>query len=269
MKKHIYTFGAFTLALLIGGLPALALAESNQGDGGEGAQAQVAQESTREGQKQGAEVAREQQKQDAEVAREQAKQDLEASSSPSIKGGDREEQEIDLELEEDQDQAMSNDDLNQKIEVRKRELEQEVASTSPDHRDIVENANPVRLAVHALLASKDLVGGIGQQVSEIAKEVNNSVATTTNAEAKIQARGFLTRFLFGGDSTSAEVLAQEAAQNQARIDSLTALLAQANVSADVQATLQAQITALKAAQARLADLAQREKSAWGLFSWRF
>jgi len=233
----------------------------------------VAAEQAREGQKQAAEVSREAQKQAAEVSREQQKQQLEASSSdqgrPSIQGGNLEEQGIDLELENDQEQATSNDDLNQKIEVRRHQLEQEVASSSPDHQKIVENANEVRLAVHSLLASKDLIGGIGGQVSDIAKEVNNSVASTTNAEAKIQSRGFLTRLLFGGDSTSAEVIAQEAAQNQARIDKLMALLGQANVPADVQATLTAQITALKDAQARLQDLAQREQKAWGLFSWRF
>ena len=276
MKNSLYTFGAFALALAMSGLPAVALAE-NGGDGqGDGAQVQVtgvAAEQAREGQKQAAEVSREAQKQAAEVSREQQKQQLEASSSdqgrPSIQGGNLEEQGIDLELENDQEQATSNDDLNQKIEVRRHQLEQEVASSSPDHQKIVENANEVRLAVHSLLASKDLIGGIGGQVSDIAKEVNNSVASTTNAEAKIQSRGFLTRLLFGGDSTSAEVIAQEAAQNQARIDKLMALLGQANVPADVQATLTAQITALKDAQARLQDLAQREQKAWGLFSWRF
>ena len=272
MKKNIYTVGTVALALVMSGLPALALAESNggegQGDGVAAVQTQRVQESTRE-----------QQKQNTEIAREEQKQQLEASSSvgqanstrQSIKGGDEEQEgtAIALELEDDSVTATSNDDLNQKIEKRKQQLEQEVASSSPEHQTIVANANEVRLAVHALLASKDLIGGIGQQVSEIAKEVDHSVASTTNAEAKIQSRGFLMRLLFGGDTTSAEVIAQEAAQNQARIDSLTALLGQTNISADVQATLRTQITALKDAQTRLQDLAQKEKSAWGLFSWRF
>ncbi|MFA6503319.1 MAG: hypothetical protein WCT45_03680 [Candidatus Paceibacterota bacterium] len=260
MNKQVYAVGTFALALALSGLPAAALAESGDGDS---AQTQAVQESVREGQKQ-----------DAEVSREQQKQQLEGSSTqgrPSIKGGDRDE-DMDLTENEDEDQASSLEDLKQKIEVRKHELEQEVASSTPNRRDIVENANPVRLAVHTLLASRDLLdtkGGIGQQVSEIAKQVNDSVATTTSAETKIQARGFLTRLLFGGDRTSAEVIAQEAAQNQERIDSLTALLAQAGVTADMQATLDAQIAALKEAQVRLKALADREQSAWGLFSWRF
>ncbi|MBU6388599.1 hypothetical protein KGQ72_01855 [Patescibacteria group bacterium] len=272
MNKYIYTIGASVLALAMSGLPAIALAE----DGGGDATAQVGVQAgvtARVGE--GESSPGEQQKQDAEALREQQKQQLEASSSDNqngdqnVQSGDQGKQEIDLELEDDSNPATSFEDLQQKIEVRKHQLEQEVASTTEADKNIVENANQVRLAVHALLASKELIGGIGSQVSEIAKQMNDSVATTTNAEAKIQSRGFLTRFFFGGDSTSADIIAQEAAQNQQRIDDLTKLLAQANVPADVQATLNAQITALKDAQMRLQTLAESEQKAWGLFSWRF
>jgi|CXWL01.1.fsa_nt_gi hypothetical protein len=267
MKIYIYIVGVFVFTLAGSGLSAPTLAKAAITKQGE---------EVREGKKQDAEFIREQQKQSTEIAREQQKRQFENASSstqasstrPSIKGGD-DEDEFDLELEEEDTLAFSNDDLTQKIEMRKRKLEQEVASSSPERQVLVKNANEVRLAVHALLASKDLVGGIGQQVSEIAKEMNNSVASTTNAEAKIQTRGFLIRLLFGGDSTSAEIIAQQAAQNQTRIDSLTALLNQTNISTDVQATLKVQIAVLQDAQVRLQNLAQKEKGAWGLFSWRF
>ena len=159
--------------------------------------------------------------------------------------------------------------MKQSIEVRNQELEQELASSTGANKALIANANPVRLAVHALLASKDLVGGIGAQVSAIAQQVNDSVASTTSAEAQIQSRGFFTKLLFGGDTAAAQVITQQTAQNQQRITDLTKLLGQANISADVQATLQAQITALQAAQTRLQALAQQEQSTWGLFSWRF
>lgn len=177
--------------------------------------------------------------------------------------------EIDFELEDDESPAFSFDDLKQKIEKRKHELEKEVASSSPKHKEIIENANEVRLAVHSLLASKELLGGIGSQVSEIAKKMNDSVATTTNAEAKIQSRGFFVRLFLGGDKTSAEVIVQEASQNQKRIANLTELFGKVNVPTDVQAILKEQITALETVQTHLQDLAQKEKSAWGIFSWRF
>jgi len=274
MNKNIHKVGAFVLALAMSGAPAVALAENGGSENSVvtqvGVQAQVtagvrpsvngaeetdesdnAVASSTKIDERVSEQAREQAKQLAEQVREMTKDRLE------------------LELEDDQDRASSIEDLKQKIEIRKQELDDEEASTTPEFRGAMKNANEVRLAVHALLASKDLIGGIGQQVSEIAKEVDHSVASTTNAEAKIQSRGFLFRLFFGGDSTSAEVIAQEASQNQARIDTLTALLGQVNISAEVQATLTAQITALKDAQTRLQALAEKEQKAWGLFSWRF
>ncbi|MFI5260392.1 MAG: hypothetical protein ACHQU0_01180 [Candidatus Paceibacteria bacterium] len=283
MKKYISGFGTVALALLMGGLPAAAFAETNGEDGlGVQVQAQAvgieASTSVTEHASGENEAAREQQKQQQEVSREQQKNQLEASSTdeqhqqasstrPSIKGG--EDGELGLELEDGGIPAHSFGDLKQNIELRKQQLEQEAASTSPDFQTIVTNANPVRLAVHSFLASKDLLGGIGQQVSEIAKNMNDSVATTTNAEVQIQSRGFLTRLLFGGDTAAADVIKNEVAQNQQHIDELTKLLGGTNVSADIKATLTAQITALQGAQTRLQDLAQKEQSTWGLFSWRF
>ena len=286
MNKHIYTAGISVLALAMAAMPALALAENGgdgQGDGSVQVSATAQGTTVSAGVTATGEAAREQQKQNTEMSREQQKQQLEqekaqleASSTDeqggneNVRGEDQAEQEgIHIDMEDDSSPATSLEDLKQKIEVRKHQLEQEVASTTVADQNIVENANPVRLAVHTLLASKELIGGIGPQVSEIAKQVNDSVATTTNAEAKIQSRGFLTRLLFGGDSAAADVIAQQVAQNQQRIDSLNALLGQANVSADIQVVLKAQIAALQDAQTRLQDLAQSEQKAWGLFSWRF
>jgi hypothetical protein len=222
------------------------------------AQGSEENEFVREQRNQNAENLREQTKQQRETLREQQKQQLEASSSnrideeENLNEDQNEQDEIDLDLEDDEDRAFSLSDLKQRIENRKHELEDEEASTTLKFRGAMKNANEVRLAVHALLASRDLLGGggIGQQVSEIAKHMNDSVASTTNAEAKIQSRGFFKKFLFGGDSTSAEVIAQEAVKNQARIDALTTLLSQANVPADVRRR-SPQITALMTSVCRL------------------
>ena len=160
-------------------------------------------------------------------------------------------------------------ELKAKIELRERELDQDDASTTFENRDIVRNTNPVRLAVHAFLNSRDLLGGIGEQVSEIAKEMNDSNATTTRMEIKMHSRGFLTRLLFGGDKDSAEIISKVVIRNQKLIEDLTALLDQSNISADVRVTLNAQIIALENAQTRLMNLAIKERSNWGIFSWRF
>lgn len=160
-------------------------------------------------------------------------------------------------------------ELQDGIEQRRHELDDEAASSTSDVRDSLEHANAVRLAVHSLLASKDLLGGIGPKVSEIAREMNDSIATTTQAEIEIHSRGFFSRLFFGGDAAAADVIAQAVARNQQHIDDLNKLLADPTVSVDVQTTLKAQITALQDAQTRLQDLAQSEQKSWGVFSWRF
>jgi len=251
------------LALTMSVLPAIALAEKSEGQEGSNvavtAEIQGASSTQRVGE-----------------SRDQKEREdgLEATSSNQIGEDQNEEQEygfgrMHLRLENATTSALSLEQLKQMMEVRKHELDDEEASTTPEDRDIVKNANPMRLAVHTLLASKELLGGIGGQVSEIAKHMNDSIATTTDAEAQIQSRGFLMHLLFGGDSAAANVIKEQVAQNQQRIDDLTKLLGEANVPVDIQATLTAQITALKEAQARLEALAQKEQSKWGLFSWRF
>lgn len=277
MKKYLFTSGAFALAFAMSGFPALALAENNGNENQDEVTAAVTKVQTEGTDASVSVTAREDVSDDQEKSQERADK-LEATSSNQQIGDDessndqnieRDQEEIELELEDDEDIAFSLDDLNQKIGNRKLELEDEEASTTEQNRDIVKNANEVRLAVHALLASKELIGGIGPKVSEIAKEMNDSVSTTTNAEAKIQSRSFLVRLFFGGDSAAADVISQAVAQNQQRIDDLNKLLAGANVSTDIQTVLKAQITALQTAQVRLQDLAQKEQKMWGLFSWRF
>ncbi|MEK7144849.1 MAG: hypothetical protein AAB794_03275 [Patescibacteria group bacterium] len=174
-----------------------------------------------------------------------------------------------FELERNVTSVFSFDDLKQSMEQRKQELEDELASTTSQTQDILEGANQVRLAVHALLASKDMLGGIGQQVSQIAQQMNDSVATTTNAETKIQSRSFFSNLLFGGDRGAADTISKEVTKGQENITKLTELLNQTNVSTEVQTTLEAQINALRVEQERLQDLAKKEKSRWGIFSWRF
>jgi hypothetical protein len=275
MNKHIYRAGVSALALAMVAVPAMALAENGSGEDGVQAQVGIQARGTDASTTETVRVGENKQT-EATSSKEQENR-LEATSSNSIVGGEensegqseREIEGVPFRLESTTTPAFSFNQLKQSIEVRKQELDQEEASSTPENQDLMKNANPVRLAVHSLLASKDLLGGIGSQVSEIAKQMNDSVATTTNAEAKIQSRSFLARLFFGGDSAAADVISQAVAQNQQRIDDLNKLLGEANVSADIQIVLKAQITALQTAQARLLGLAQKEQKMWGLFSWRF
>lgn len=180
----------------------------------------------------------------------------------------RDQDRIHLELESSTTPVYSADQLRQSIQLRQHQLDQQ-ASSSAQFGAIVRNENQVRLAVHALLAAKDMLGGIGPQVAQIATQMNQSVATTSNAQAQIQARGFWSRLFFGGDTNAAQVLTQEVTANQARIAQLNQLINSASISADVKTQLQTQLQTATQEQARLQDLATQQQNAWGIFSWRF
>lgn len=208
------------------------------------------------------ERAREQLKQKAEQAREESKQQLEQARE-MVK--DR----LELLREGTTTAARSAGQLKEIIEARRMEIKDRLASTSPLGRKAFEHASEVSVAVHALLASKDLLGGgIGSQVSEIAKQMNDSVATTTDVEAKLQSRGILSRILFGGDKKSAGVIAAQIEQNKTRMQTLTGLLSSASTTEEVKATLDAQVQAMQDEQNRLQAVAQGQSKLWGLFSWR-
>lgn len=290
MKNYIYGFGTVALTLAMGILPTVTFADNSSGgqgglNVGAGITAQVQSGGistsastsistrSREGQRYGITGSGGQNDSNRLFstgiasrtngrARESARRGIEKALEIMDNG-------LPFSLEGTTTAALSFGQLKLSIEARQRELNQEEASSSPGIQSIMKNMNPVRLAVHSLLASKDLLGGIGGQVSVIAQQMNDSIASTTNAEAQIQSRGFFTKLFFGGDTTAAQIITEQVAQNQQRIDALTKLLAQANISVNVQTILQAQITALQEAQTRLQVLAQQQQHMWGLFSWRF
>ena len=283
MKKYIYAVGTFVLALAIGGVPAAAVAHAdnfynvgsvsgsanlNADTQTGGAEASTSVSAQMTASERASEHRQKRQERQSEAASSSARA-AEGLQHMSERAREVLGEHLFFNLESTTTQAFSFAQLQQMIQMRKQELDQEDASTTLAYRSIVKHANEVRLAVHALLAAKPLLGGIGQQVSQIAQQVDASVGTTTNAEAQIQARGFWTNFLFGGDSAAAAVIQNEVAQNQQRIQALTQLLGQANLSVDVQTTLKAQIAAMQLQQTNLANLAQKEQSQWGLFSWRF
>ncbi len=160
--------------------------------------------------------------------------------------------------------------LQQMIQEREHLLAQAASSTATSSRPILEHAIRVNLAVHALLAARNLIGSstAASQITNLAQQIQSSLASTTEAQARIQARGFWTRLFFGGDTQAANTLSQVAAQNQQRIERITSLLDQASTSAQVKTQLQAQLQSLEQAQASTTEQASQQKGLWGLFSWR-
>jgi len=157
--------------------------------------------------------------------------------------------------------------VKQMIQEKKQEINQEMQSLGEKQQKIYQNQNRVREAVHALLAMENLTGGIGRNVSQIAREFNNSVQATIRVEERIQTRNMLLRFLLGGDEEAAQEMEQEVNQNRVRIQQLKQLMEECDCDDEVKAMLQEQIQNMEQEQNRLQELAQNEKKSKGLFGW--
>lgn len=169
--------------------------------------------------------------------------------------------------ERQQLKAQTKAELKELIQQKREEIENETKSFDETKQKIYKNQNAVRLAVHSLLAMENRTGGIGPQISQIAREFNNSVQATIRAEERIQRRSRLLRLLVGGDEKTAEEIEQEVSRNQQRIQQLIQLREKCDCDEEIKAMLQEQIQNMEQEQTRLKQLAQAEKKIKGIFRW--
>lgn len=157
-----------------------------------------------------------------------------------------------------QERRQLHERLREEIRLRQENLTEE---EPPGHH------NAVRVAVHSFLALGEMDGGIGRNVSLIAREFNNSVQASIRAEERIQERNQFMTLLFGGDRGASETLLQETRENQQRIRQMEHLIATCNCTNETKTILREQLQALEQEQARLRDLALQEQNQTGLFGW--
>ena len=136
---------------------------------------------------------------------------------------------------------------------------------SSGERDRIQNENEVRIAVTTLLETEGLSGGIGRNVSAIARDFNNSASSIRKLEDRIQTRNSFIRLLFGGDREAARELATQTARNNARIVELQQLIRSATLDTEVRAMMEDQVRIMQKQQDRLAQLATREQEDRGFF----
>jgi hypothetical protein len=166
-------------------------------------------------------------------------------------------------------QAQNGEQVRQMIQEHTDEMIQLQEQMKTAEKTANQNQNEVRSAVHALLSMETMAGGIGSQVSAIAKEYDNSFEKTLAAEEKIQSKGSFSRLFFGGDAEAAEELEAQVTQNQNKIQELKQLHEQCpeDCDAETKQLLQEQIQSMENEQTRLGELAQKEKSNKGWFGW--
>ena len=153
------------------------------------------------------------------------------------------------------------------IAQQSREERAAVQNASPVRSGWSKNENEVRLAVHTLLAMENFTGGIGPQVSAIARDFNNSASSTQRLEERIKNRDAFSRFFFGGDRDAATELANITVQNGARIGQIKQLMNTTSQDPETRAMMEEQLQPLQQEVARLEQLSAQEKQDRGLFGW--
>ena len=148
---------------------------------------------------------------------------------------------------------------------RDREASRLNASTLPP--GWVKNPNEVRDTVQTLLAMENRTGGIGPQISAIAREFNNSADAGRQYEDRINNRDPISRFFFGSDRQAAAELANLTAQNQARITAIETLMDTTNMDAGTRSLMEEQLQILRLNLAYDQQLAARAQQDRGIFGW--
>jgi len=169
--------------------------------------------------------------------------------------------------------AMNVTILQQQLQERKQEQEQ--ARLSAGQQGVSARYSNVSAFVHFLLNESQnnaLFGegprGIGPQVSEYARQFNNSLQAQIQAEERIESRNAFVHFFAGGDEEAAMTLEQESIRNQERIQEMQQLIIQCpDCDAPVKEMLQEQLQEMEQTQTRLQQVAQKEKQDKGIFGW--
>lgn len=112
------------------------------------------------------------------------------------------------------------------------------------------------------------MGGMGESVSVIAREISNSARKTFEAEEQIRARHGFARFLFGGDARAARLIGEETQRNRERVTELRRLIENCTCDDEARTMLREQVRMIEQEQDRLRTLASEEMQVRGLLSRR-
>lgn len=155
----------------------------------------------------------------------------------------------------------------EKIQSDRNTLNATLRNATPVRAGWARTENEVRLAVHTLLAMENITGGIGPQVSAVAREFNNSASQSWQLEERIRNRDAVSRFFFGGDQVSAAELASLNVQNQNRIRQIEQLMANESLDEETRAMLQEQLAIMEQENTRLGQVSSSEQQSRGIFGW--
>ena len=179
----------------------------------------------------------------------------------------------DCEPQQDRDrdrlQIQTPDELRTTIQDQQRLMLGAQDGASDAVQTMNRNQNQVRVAAQALIASEDILGDIGPAVAKIARDFDNSVQTTVQAEEQIHNRSRLARFFFGSDGEVVRNFEGQINQNQERMRDLNQLMQGWDGDDQVKDLLQEQVRNMEQEQQRLQQIVDDESKSRGLFGFLF
>ncbi|HEX3001211.1 MAG TPA: hypothetical protein VHN82_02410 [Methanoregula sp.] len=155
----------------------------------------------------------------------------------------------------------------EKIRSDRNALNATLRNATPVRAGWTTTGNDVWLAVHTLLAMENIMGGIGPQVSAVAREFNNSAQQSWQLEERIRNRDMVSRFFFGGDQVSAAELDRLIVSNQNRIRQIEQLMADDSLDQETRTMLQEQLAIMEQENTRLGQVSSAEQQNRGIFGW--
>lgn len=156
-------------------------------------------------------------------------------------------------------------ELLEMMQRNERDLNDEISDFKKDKKIIYENQNKVKQAVYSLISMELLLPSTGIIVSDIARQINNSLNKTIDLEYKLNSKSKIAKFFFGGDFESANQLGAEVSENYKRISDLKELKSRCGCSSEVEKIFENQIEIIESEQNRLHKIAEAEKNKKGLF----
>ncbi len=122
--------------------------------------------------------------------------------------------------------------------------------------------------VEELLTTQGAKGGIGQQISEVARQQQQAQEDIEEQVDKLEARRGLMKKLFGPDYKAIKNLNRQMGRNQLRIQQLEQLQTQVTNQAD-QTQIQGTVQAMVEQNTVLQEQVRAEEQVGSLFGWLF
>jgi len=141
-----------------------------------------------------------------------------------------------------------------------------VSADSSSKEQGKEHRSSVSKVVQELRKTASQNGGIGQEVSSIAKEQEDSAKKIEEAMDKVDMAGRFRTLFIGTDYKNLGALRSELIKTQSAIDRLTKAM-ERTTDMDIKANLQKQIDALKTIQKKAETFANDHESQFSFLGW--